>query len=326
MITDEVNWIPTAKRDVLERRAHMLQLAREFFAARSILEVETPALTGNGVSDPHIASLTTRVAARGDSPYFLHTSPEYAMKRLLASGAPDIYQICKVFRDHEIGARHQPEFTMVEWYRCGTTLDDIMAETCTFIREICKTPAVAVDQYRYRDILLDTCQVDPLEADAGQLANCAERMIETVTPDLRQRIGADRNAWLDLLMSHVVIPGLASDRLSVIHHFPANQAALARLDPNEPELAERFEVFFAGMELANGYRELTDAAEQRRRFESDLERRHTAGLPAIKPDQALLAALDHGLPECSGVAVGFDRLVMTACGLQHIDQAVSFAL
>lgn len=323
---EKPNWKSTALPGVFERRAQMLRLARNFFAVRSILEVETPALTKNGVSDPHIANLTTRLAARGDNTYFLHPSPEYAMKRLLASGMPDIYQICKVFRDHEIGDVHQPEFTMVEWYRHGAALDDIIAETCAFIIEVGETPSVAVDKYRYRDIFLDACHVDPLEADTGHLAECAERMVDTVTPELRQRIGTDRNAWLDLLMSHVVIPGLAPDRLSVIHHFPADQAALARLDPEEPEFAERFEVVLCGIELANGYRELTHAAEQRRRFNTDLDRRRAAGLPIMEPDQALLAALDHGLPECSGVAIGFDRLVMTTCGLKHISEAVSFAL
>lgn len=326
MTSDDRRWKPTASPVVLERRAQMLHRAREFFAARSILEVETPALTRSGVSDPHIGNLTTRLKTRGDHTCFLQPSPEYAMKRLLASGAPDIYQICKVFRDHEIGRVHQPEFTMVEWYRRGATLDNIIAETCTFIIEVSEKPPVTIDKYRYRDIFFDTCQIDPLAADEDTLADCAERMIDTLAPDLRQRIGADRNTWLDLLMSHVVTPRLEPGRLSVIHHFPADQAALARTDPNEPKLAERFEVFCDGFELANGYRELTDAGEQRRRFSVDLDQRRTANLPIIEPDQALLAALDHGLPECSGVAVGFDRLVMAACGLSHIDQAVSFAL
>jgi len=321
----ETNWKPTVAPGVLERRAQMLRLAREFFATRSIIEVETPTLTNSGVSDPHIASLTARLKVRGERTYFLQTSPEYAMKRLLASGAPDIYQICKVFRDQEIGHLHQPEFTMVEWYRHGATLDDMIEETCAFIIEVSETPSLPVEKYRYRDIFLDTCHVDPLEADIDHLADCAGRMIDTMTPDLRQRLGADRNAWLDLLMSHVVVPGLASDRLLAIHHFPADQAALARLDPAKPELAERFEIFLNGIELANGYRELTDAAEQRRRFNADLDRRRTAALPMMEPDQALLAALDFGLPECSGVAIGFDRLVMTACNLKHIDQAISFA-
>lgn len=322
----DTNWRPTAAPGILERRAHMLRLAREFLTARSIIEVETPMLTNSGVSDPHIASLTARLAARGDRTYFLQTSPEYAMKRLLASGAPDIFQICKVFRDQEIGHLHQPEFTMVEWYRQGAMLDDMIEETCAFIIEVSETPSVPIEKFRYRDIFSDLCHIDPLEADAGHLADCAGRMISTMTPDLRQRLNADRNAWLDLLMSHVVVPGLAPDQLSVIHHFPADQAALARLDPAEPELAERFEIFLGGIELANGYRELTDAAEQRRRFSTDLDRRRTAGLPMMEADQGLLAALDFGLPECSGVAIGFDRLIMTACGLKHIDQVVSFAL
>jgi lysyl-tRNA synthetase class 2 len=322
----ETNWRPTAATGVLERRARMLRLARDFFAARSVIEVETPTLANSGVSDPHIASLTTQLAARGERPYFLHTSPEYAMKRLLASGSPDIYQICKVFRDQEIGPYHQPEFTMVEWYRQGATLDDMIEETCTFIIEVNETPSLPVEKYRSRDIFFNTCHVDPLEADTDRLANCAARMIDTMTPDLHQQLGADRNAWLDLLMSHVVMPGLTPDQLTVIHHFPADQAALARFDPEEPEFAERFEVFLNGIELANGYRELTDATEQRRRFNMDLEQRRAANLPLMAADQALLAALEHGLPECSGVAIGFDRLVMTACGLKHIDEVVSFAL
>ena len=322
---EDVNWRPSASLEVLERRAHMLGLARNFFAARSILEIETPALMPSGVTDPHIASLTTRLAARSDHSYYLQTSPEFAMKRLLASGVADIYQICKVFRDHEIGRMHQPEFTMVEWYRCGITLEEMITETCAFIIEVGETPSIGIDQYRYRDIFLATCDIDPLVADLDHLVDCAERMIDTLTADLRRQIGTDRNAWLDLLMCQVIMPGLAADRLSVIHHFPADQAALARLDPTEPGVAERFEIMFAGIELANGYRELTDVIEQQHRFSQDLQLRQAAGLPAMLPDQALLGALDHGLPECSGVAIGFDRLVMTTCGLSHIDQAVSFA-
>jgi len=322
----DTNWRPTATLGVLERRARMLRLAREFFAARSIIEVETPALTRSGVSDPHIASLQTRLAARDDHAFFLHTSPEYAMKRLLAAGAPDIFQVCKVFRDREIGSAHQPEFTMVEWYRLGATLDDMIEETCAFIIAVSELPGLSIDTLAYREIFFDACHIDPLETDADRLADCAGRMIASVTADLRRQIGSDLNAWQNLLMSHIVVPDLAPERLSVIHHFPADQAALARLDPADPELAERFEVFFNGIELANGYRELTDAAEQRRRFNTDKERRRAAGLSIMEPDQALLAALESGLPDCSGVAIGFDRVVMAACGLQHIDQAVSFAL
>jgi len=326
MTNGDTNWRPTATLAALERRARMLRLARDFFAGRSILEVETPALTRYGVSDPHIASLETQLAARGARTHFLHTSPEYAMKRLLAAGAPDIFQISKVFRDHEIGSAHQPEFTMVEWYRLGATLDDMIDETCTFITEVCELTGVPVDTCRYRDIFIAACHIDPLETDADRLADCAERMINSMTADLRRQIGSDPNAWQNLLMSHVVVPGLAPERLSVIHHYPADQAALARLDPSEPELAERFEIFLGGIELANGYRELTDAAEQRRRFNTDMEKRRAAGLTIMEPDQALLAALESGLPDCSGVAIGFDRLVMSACGLKHIDQAVSFAV
>ena len=326
MTYSDANWQPAATIPVLERRARMLRLARDFFAARSIIEVETPALTRSGVTDPHIASLETRLAARGGQAWFLHTSPEYAMKRLLAAGAPDIFQICRVFRDREIGEMHQPEFTMVEWYRLGITLQDMFEETCAFIAEVRESPETPVDTFRYRDVFIAACQIDPHEAEADCLADCAERLIDGVTADLRRQIGTDPIAWQNLLMGHVVIPGLAPGRLSVIHHFPADQAALARLDPTDPDCAERFEVFLDGIELANGYRELTDVAEQRRRFAIDGERRRAAGLPAMEPDRALLAALESGLPDCSGVAIGFDRLVMSACGLERIDQAVSFAL
>ncbi len=323
MSTDDAGWRPTAAPATLEQRARMLQLARAYFASRSVLEVDTPALTRHGVTDPHIAGLQTHVAACGDTPLYLHTSPEYAMKRLLAAGAPDIYQICKVFRDHEVGRLHQPEFTMIEWYRRGATLDAIIDDTVGLIRAIGGAAELPSRRYRYRDRFIDACGIDPLIAGAAELANAAEALIDT--GDLRRHIGSDRTAWLDLLLSHIVVPGLPADELSVIHHFPAPQAALARLDPADPATAERFEAFWTGVELANGYRELTDADEQRQRFAADGQRRGALGLPAIAPDHALLAALDNGLPECSGVALGFDRLVMIACGLHHIDQAVSFA-
>lgn len=326
MNRSEEQWRPTSAPGVLERRARMLGLVREFFAARGVIEVETPALTSRGVSDPQIASLTTSLAADGGKTRYLHTSPEYAMKRLLAAGAPDIYQICRVFRDGEIGRLHQPEFTMVEWYRRGATLDDMIAETCAFITAVGEWDRLAIEKLGYRDVLRVACGIDPLTADAVELADCAARTTGIVSDGLRQAIGTDRTAWLDLLISHVVTPGFAPDRLTVLHHYPAEQAALARLDPADPALAERFEVFFGDIELANGYRELTDATEQRRRFAADGARRRAAGLPVMEPDHALLASLAAGLPECSGVALGFDRLVMTACGLPDIRQAVCFAL
>lgn len=324
MRPDDAGWRPTAVPVTLEQRAQMLQRARAFFASRSVLEVETPVLTRHGVTDPHIAGLQTRVAACGETPLSLHTSPEYAMKRLLAAGAPDIYQICKVFRDQEIGRLHQPEFTMIEWYRRGSTLDEIIDETTGLIRAITAIADLPSRRYRYRDRFADACGLDPLSAGTAELANAAEALIDT--GDLRRLIGDDRTAWLDLLMSHVVVPGLPADELSVIDHYPAPQAALARLDPADPATAERFETFWNGMELANGYRELTDAAEQRERFAADRRHRSALGLPDVTPDPALLAALDHSLPECSGVALGFDRLVMIACRLEHIDEVISFAL
>jgi lysyl-tRNA synthetase class 2 len=227
----EVDWRPSASFEVLKRRANMLQLAREFFAVRSILEVETPVLMRNGVTDPHIANLTTRLAARSNQTYFLQTSPEFAMKRLLASGATDIYQICKVFRDHEIGRVHQPEFTLVEWYRCGFDLERMINETCEFISELscCSTrPVKGYQRISYKDAFINSCAIDPFAAYTDELRATALNWPDDICdPGLAARIHDDRSTWLDLLASHAVYPSLANDILWVIDEYPADQAMLA---------------------------------------------------------------------------------------------------
>lgn len=324
-MTDPSNWRPSGSLDVLRRRAAMLTRARAFFATRGVLEVETPALGTRGVTDPHLANLSCRAAALPGTELLLQTSPEYFMKRLLAAGSPDIYQICRVFRDGELGARHQPEFTMVEWYRREFDLTAMMAETCELLMAMGDSEE-AVTSQRYADVFAAATDLDPLTATAAALTARARALLPSVVTDaLATQLGHDRGSWLDLLMSHVVIPSFGEDGLLVVHHFPAEQAALARLDPADGRVAERFEVFRRGMELANGYRELTDGAEQRNRFAVDRRRRRELGLPDRDPDQRLLAALDHGLPECSGVAVGFDRVVMSYCDLPDITEALSFA-
>lgn len=326
------DWRPTASLEILRQRAILLRETRNFFARLGLLEVETPVLSKAGSTDPNLSNVSCRLAALPKQDLYLHTSPEYAMKRLLAAGSPDIYQICKVFRDRELGSHHQPEFTMIEWYRLNVTLDEMIDETCALIRTLFESaiPRAGGDalgppaRYRYRTVFRDATGVDPLRPGPGELQQCAMRLTDRVTPEFASQLGTDKNAWLDFLMSHVVIPGLPKEKLVVVQHYPVEQAALARLDPDDPRFAERFEVFYAGLELANGYRELLDPDEQRRRFDADRERRAATGIEDMPIDNALLAAMDCGLPDCCGVAVGFDRIIMSIEKLPDIVKAISF--
>lgn len=301
----------------------MLTAAREFFRALNVLEVDIPALAPTTVTDPHIASLQVESGSLPGKRLFLHTSPEFGMKRLLAAGSPDIYQLGKVYRDGERGRHHQPEFTLLEWYRRDFDLPAMAAETCALIRTLAAVagiPPEVAPNLSYRDAFMQHAGLDPLTAGVTELQNCAERLAGSAPPAL-----ADvRDDWLDLLLSQVVAPRLPADALTVLSHYPASQAALARLAPADDRVAERFEVFWRGVELANGYRELNDAAEQQRRFAADCERRRVLGLPAVEPDSALLDALAAGLPDCCGVAVGFDRVAMLGIGCDRLEDVVSF--
>jgi lysyl-tRNA synthetase class 2 len=325
-----MTWQPTASVQTLAQRARMLRAAREFFAEKNVLEMETPALSRAATTDPNITNVRCRLRFDKSSQLYLHTSPESFMKRLLAAGNPDIFQICKVFRDGEIGSRHQPEFTLIEWYRKDYDLNAMMQETCDLISALGSAVKVAPPRrfhFKYRDIFKEATRLDPLDSPTELLTDCAIRLLpHVIDRRLTEELGDDRSAWLDLLMSHIVTPGLTSDALVTVSHYPANQAALARLDPDDDSVAERFEVFYQGFELANGYRELLDANEQRRRFGAEQQIRRDKGLPKAPADEDLIAALEHGLPDCSGVAVGFDRLVMAFLVLSTIGQAQSFPL
>ena len=324
-MSDAPAWGPSASLQVLATRANMLAAARAFFRALNVQEVDIPALSPNTVTDAQIASLKLAPGAYGQAPVFLHTSPEFAMKRLLAAGSPDIYQLGKVYRDGELGRHHQPEFTLIEWYRRGQKLEDMVAETCALIRALAaktsQVPPVG-QSLRYREAFLEHAGIDPLAASTPELAKCAAACVPGTAPEL----GDDRDGWLDLLLSTVVAPALPADCLTVLSHYPASQAALARLDAEDPRLAERFEIFWQGVELANGYRELTNSDEQRQRFAADRSRREAIGRPDVEPDEAFLAALAAGLPDCCGVAVGFDRVLMLALGCRRLDEVVSFPL
>lgn len=316
-------WSPAAGLGALRARARLLERLRGFFAARGVLEVETPILSRAGVTDPALAALTTDwlgadSAAR--QPLSLHTSPELPMKRLLAAGSGPIYQVCKVFRDGERGSRHHPEFSLLEWYRPGWTLAALIDEVAALVRWLLAQPALEVEIIRYRDLFRERLRVDPWQAEVSDLQAAGRAAGLTGCDDLE----LDRDGWLDLLMSRCLEPELGCDRLTVVRDYPPSQAALARLDPGPPCVAARFECYLDGMELANGFDELTDADEQRARFAADLDARRATGLPQPPLDEAFLAALEAGMPPTAGVALGLDRLLMCALGAAHIDAVLAF--
>lgn len=326
---DRHPWRPTASIGTLRRRAQALQAVRGFFAARGVMEVETPLLVRHAVTDPGLANLPSALRVRPGLPCFLHTSPEYHMKRLLAAGAPDIYQLGKVFRDEELGRRHRPEFTLVEWYRLGQSFDECIGETCRLVSEVGQLLGRDIpppERLGYRELFLRHAGVDPLEAGLGDIRQRAQALVPGgVSASLAASLGEHRRAWLDLLLVQVVEPALCTEGLVVVDRYPATQASLARLHADDPRVAERFEVYLDGMELANGYHELSDAREQRRRFADDRIERRRLGLPDVEPDELLLAALEAGLPDCCGVALGFDRLLMACLGLADIAAVVAFS-
>lgn len=315
-------WHPAASVEVLHGRAAMLARIRDYFAAQHVREVQTPVLSAAAVSDPQIESLAA-TPARG-SRLFLQTSPEYPMKRLLAAGFGDCYQVCPVFRDGEWGRLHNREFTMIEWYRLDYGMaemqhdvDRVLRVACAEVRALAPTSCIS-----YRDAMSAETGIDCRNATPAAIrATLAARGVVPVEAG-----DWDLDAWLDLLMGAVVGPSLGHDAPVFVEDYPASQAALARLrtEHDGTRVADRFELYVDGLELANGYHELGDAAEQRRRFERDLAARE-ANRQARNPlDEKLLAALAHGLPDCAGVALGFDRLVMAALRLPSLDAAMAF--
>jgi lysyl-tRNA synthetase class 2 len=297
----------------------MKRRIRAYFEAQHVLEVDTPMLSPFAASDPQIESLEITSSQVSASPLYLHTSPEFCMKRLLAAEYPDIYSLCRVFRDGESGRLHQPEFTMLEWYRHGMGLDEIIADTVAVI-EAALDREINVDYVDYRDAFDAACKLDPLSAGVEVLADAAG-----ADDELRTAVGDERDDWLDLLLSTRVATTFAPDHLTVLQHYPASQAALARLCPADPTVADRFEVFLGSVELANGYVELTDAKEQARRIEADNEARRRRGRPVRPVDELLLAALDSGLPECAGVALGLERLQMLFHKTDDIGKVITFS-
>jgi lysyl-tRNA synthetase class 2 len=299
----------------------MLRRLRAFFDARGVLEVETPVLSKAATTDPALVSLHTRLGGASSNPFFLHTSPELPMKRLLAAGVGPIYQVCKVFRDGERGRLHHPEFSLLEWYRPGWALDQLMDEVAELVRSLLDQPGLPAEQLRYRDLFLHRLGIDPLEAAAAELERLARDRLITGADDLH----LDRDGWLDLLLTHCLETELGRGQMSFLRDYPPSQAALARIS-GDPPTAERFELYLNGVEIANGFLELTDADEQRARFLADQRKRAERGLTPVPVDQHLLSALAAGLPACSGVALGLDRLLMQAIGVDQIDAVLAFPI
>ena len=312
------SWRPTSSLEAIRRRAQALRWTREFFHERGVLEVETPAMVNAAVSDVNLGSVRVEMPGR-DAPLFLHTSPEYAMKRLLAAGSGDIYQVCHVYRGAERGRQHNPEFTMLEWYRLGFSLEKLMDEVGQLVRGLLGKE-MPVEMLSYREAVATHAGFDPLDAPDAELIRAAE----VLGMDSAHSHRASRDELLDLIVGAQVGPALGANALTFVHGYPASQAALARLDSTDPRVALRFELYHRGIELANGYHELGEITEQRQRFGNDQELRRRRGLPVNPLDPNLLAALEAGMPDCAGVALGFDRVLMLAMGTASIDDVLAF--
>jgi lysyl-tRNA synthetase class 2 len=317
MHTDD--WRPTASPELLQARARLNRTLRAFFEARGVLEVETPLLSHAIGTDPNLhpvtASYQSHPHAAGTTLY-LQTSPEFAMKRLLAAGSGPIYQLCKAVRNGEEGARHNPEFTMLEWYRPGFTLAQLMDEVEALV--VAALGPRRFTRVTYRELFEQQLGIDPFATSDAQLQALVAKHIDLHQPETH------RDTLLELLYSQVIEPALQD--AVFIHEYPATQAALARIteDTQGRAVALRFELVIGGMEIANGYDELSDAAEQQKRFMADLALRRSRGMPEFPVDTRLVAALGHGMPDCAGVALGVDRLLMLQAGVRDIAAVLNF--
>lgn len=328
------SWRPSASIDKLKVRASLLADIRSFFSERDVLEVETPVLSHAAATDPAIESFVTQYRGPGSDEgrsLYLHTSPEFPMKRLLAAGAGSIYQICRVFRNEEYGRLHNPEFTLLEWYRTGYDYHKMMDELENLVSGLLE-PYIQLgssERLTYACAFQVYADINPHQADLQALKKCAEEHAVSI-PDSMLEDGdtSSKDVWLDLLLTQIIEPQLGKGRLTFLYDYPASQASLAKIRQEngggEGEVAERFELYFQGVELANGFHELQDHQDQRQRFQSDIETRISTGRQALPQDEHLLEALEHGLPQCSGVAVGIDRLLMLAVGCSSLQEVIAF--
>ncbi|MGL9774627.1 MAG: elongation factor P--(R)-beta-lysine ligase [Sodalis sp. (in: enterobacteria)] len=322
-MSDSASWQPSAPIAGLLKRAAIVGQIRRFFSDRGLLEVETPAMSQATVTDIHLVPFQTCFSgpgAAGGMPLYLMTSPEYHMKRLLAAGSGPLFQLCRSFRNEEAGRYHNPEFTMLEWYRPHYDMYRLMNEVDDLLQQILDCDSA--ETLSYQQVFTCHVEVDPLSADKAQLYDAAVKWELGEAASVED----DRDTLLQLLFAMVVEPNIGHDKPAFVYHFPASQAALAEISTEDHRVADRFEVYFKGIELANGFRELTDAREQRQRFEQDNRKRAAMKLNEQPIDENLLAALAQGMPKCSGVALGVDRLVMLALKADRLSDVIAFAV
>ncbi|MEB3459499.1 elongation factor P--(R)-beta-lysine ligase [Pasteurella multocida] len=318
---EQENWQPSASIENLLARAKIIAEIRRFFTDRGLLEVETPVLSEFGVTDVHLSTFNTDFIspmAEKSKTLWLSTSPEYHMKRLLAAGRGPIFQLCHVFRNEEAGQHHNPEFTMLEWYRPHFDMYRLINEVDDLLQQIldCKP----TESLSYQFVFQEYVGLDPLSAEKTELVAKAKQY------HLQQAEQEDRDTLLQFLFSTVVEPNIGKENPVAVYHFPATQAALAQISSEDHRVAERFEFYYKGLELANGFHELTDVNEQLHRFEQDNVQRQKMGLPQRQIDKRLLGALQAGVPNCSGIALGVDRLLMIALGANAIHEVMAFGI
>ncbi|MBN1378226.1 MAG: EF-P lysine aminoacylase GenX [Gammaproteobacteria bacterium] len=317
-----MHWRPSANLQTLRARAEMLAACRKFFAERDVLEVNTPVLSRCATTEPNIASLEVGSALWPRQKWYLHTSPELAMKRLLVAGSGAIYQICTVFRDSDYGQQHRPEFAMLEWYRPGWSYLELMDEVEALLHSLRDASTLGQTQrFSYRQLFQKFLALDPFSADVEACRRCCHEQ-DLAVPE---NMGEGLNTWLDLLLSVLIMPRLDPGCLTFVYDYPADQAALAQVVEKEGlQVAERFELYWGPLELANGFQELTDVQEQRGRFAAENERRRNAGLKEMPVDEMFLSALASGMPLSAGVALGLDRLLMALTGSETIAEVITF--
>lgn len=321
LILENIEWKPTASIQNLIKRSQIMAEIRQFFKDRGVLEVETPALSEFSVTDVHLSTFSTQFLspfASEAKTLHLMTSPEYHMKRLLAAGSGSIFQLCRVFRNEEAGKRHNPEFTMLEWYRPHFDMYRLINEVDDLLQQI--LDCEPAESYSYQFVFQTYVGLDPLSATRAQLVEKARKHGFPCEDD------ENRDTLLQFLFSEIVEANIGKERPTAVYHFPSSQAALAQISSEDHRVAERFEVYYKGLELANGFHELSDAKEQMRRFEQDNVQRAQMGLPAQQLDTRFLAALKAGIPNCSGVALGVDRLMMIAMNAEKIDEVMAFGV
>ena len=313
-----MSWQPSSDIAVLQEKAQVLQKIRDFFIQRDVLEVSTPIISSAANTDVHIDSITVKSQFSKHSHYLL-TSPELPMKRLLTAGVGDCYQLCQVFRDGEVGSNHNPEFTMLEWYRLDFSMFDLVKEVEELLK-INTNRSLSIKRYSYQNLFKEYLNFDVLEASTKKI----NQLLKQNNLWQEEQGLLDKDSALDLLFSQTIAIQFPADQLTSVYYYPSSQASLATINKLDPRIAERFEVYWGQVELANGFHELANAKEQRQRFEHSNQQRLNSAKLTMPIDNNFIHALEEGLPNCSGVAIGIDRLLMKLLNKKHIKEVISF--